>query len=293
MTDTTNGVVSVIHDIGYQRYQGARLGRRHAITSLYAHSMRAAFGIGRGAKAKIFPWLIIGVALMYAIVVIAVRSLTEQQLVTYRTYASGMSYPVMMFLAIIAPELVSRDLRDRVLPLYFSRPLKRTDYALTKLAALISAVLLLIAGPQLLIFIGAVFSSKDSVWHAARGEFGHLIPGLVASLLYALVLSSVSLLIASLTSKRAFGAAAIVGVFLITTPVVGILYVVGGPRLKELSELANPMTAVTGVMEWLFGLEGSTRGVIGGFGPIYGAATALLVIVCVMLLLTRYRRVSA
>ena len=38
----------------------------------------------------------------------------------------------MLFCAVVAPELVSRDLRGGVLPLYFSRPLTRIDYALAK-----------------------------------------------------------------------------------------------------------------------------------------------------------------
>src|SRR5262249_49162552 len=152
--------------------------------------------------------------------------------------ASGMSYPVMMFLAIIAPELVSRDLRDKVLPLYFSRPLRRADYALTKLAALVSAVLLLIAMPQVLIYVGAVFSKEDGVWSAAWHELRDLAPGLVATGIYALVLSGLSLLIASLTGRRAFAAAGVVAVFLITTPVVGILYAIGGTNMQQLAFLA-------------------------------------------------------
>ena len=42
MSDT-----SVIHDIGYQRYDGPRLGRRHVFGALYIHGLRAAFGFGR------------------------------------------------------------------------------------------------------------------------------------------------------------------------------------------------------------------------------------------------------
>ena len=57
---------SVIHDIGYQRYKGPRLGRWYANRSLYEQSLRTAFGIGRGAKAKIFPWMVIGIALSVA-----------------------------------------------------------------------------------------------------------------------------------------------------------------------------------------------------------------------------------
>jgi ABC-2 type transport system permease protein len=288
-------VTSVIHDIGYQRYQGPRLGRGYALRSLYVHSMRSVFGVGRGAKAKIFPWLIIGIALAYALVVVAVRTLTDQQLVTYDGYASGMSYPVMMFLAIVAPELVSRDLRDKVLPLYFSRPLRRSDYALVKLSSLISAVLLLIGGPQLLIYVGAVFSRDSDYFAGAWSELKDLTPGLVAAGIYALVLSGLALLVASLTSRRAFAAAGVVAVFLISTPVVGILFAIGDSTLQKLAFLANPMTMVQGLLGWLFDAGPAVEGEvdIGEFGPVYLLSVISLIVFSITLLLVRYRKVSS
>ncbi len=45
----------VIHDIGYRHYDGPRLGRAGIVRALGWHSLRSAFGIGRGAKAKIIP----------------------------------------------------------------------------------------------------------------------------------------------------------------------------------------------------------------------------------------------
>ena len=77
----------------------------------------------------------------------------------------------------VAPELVSRDLRGGVLPLYFSRPLRRTDYALAKLAALITAVLLLLAGPQLLMFLGGAFTDRTAL-SGAWNEFADFLAGL-------------------------------------------------------------------------------------------------------------------
>jgi ABC-2 type transport system permease protein len=284
---------SVIHDIGYQRYTGARLGRGHAIRSLYVHSVRAAFGVGRGAKAKIFPWLIIGIALAFALIAIAVKSITQQELVSYRGFANSMSYPVMMFLAIIAPELVSRDLRDKTLPLYFSRPLRRSDYALTKLASLMTAVMVLLGGPQLLIFIGVAFSADKDRLSYAGTELSHLWPGLIASLLYAFVLSSLALLVASLTSRRAFGAAGVVAVFLISTPIVGILFAIGGPVLRHLAALANPMTATRQTLQWFFGADRGDGIPLDNYGPIYGIAILALVVVCISLLLLRYRKVAS
>ncbi|MGI5244079.1 ABC transporter permease [Dactylosporangium sp. CA-139066] len=281
---------SVIHDIGYQRYTGPRLGRWYANRSLYEHSVRAAFGIGRGAKAKIFPWLIIGIVLLVAVVAIAVRSITGETFLTYRQYADGLSYPVMLFLAVVAPELVSRDLRDRTLPLYFSRPLARTDYALAKYAALVTAVLALLAVPQLLIYLGAIFTRTDG-FSGAWKELGDLGPGLTAALLRALVLASISLLVASLTGRRAFAAAFIVGVFLVTSPIAGILTVLGNDAVKSLAFLVNPMFLLLGVEQWIFGVKDGLP--IGDYGPVYGAAALVMLGGSVALLLLRYRKVAA
>ena len=65
-TDTT--AAGVIHDIGYQRYTGERLGRGYSARSLYTHGVRTAFGLGRSAKAKIFPWMVVGIVGLVAVV---------------------------------------------------------------------------------------------------------------------------------------------------------------------------------------------------------------------------------
>jgi ABC-type transport system involved in cytochrome c biogenesis ATPase subunit len=49
--------VGVIHDLGYRRYDGPRLGRVQIIRALIWHSFRSSWGIGRGVKAKIVPIL--------------------------------------------------------------------------------------------------------------------------------------------------------------------------------------------------------------------------------------------
>ncbi|GAA0715028.1 ABC transporter permease [Dactylosporangium roseum] len=287
---------SVIHDIGYQRYSGPRLGRWYANRSLYEHSLRTAFGIGRGAKAKIFPWLVIGIVVGVAIVEIAVRSISGQTLITYRGFVTGLSFPIILFLAIVGPELVSRDLRDRTLPLYFSRPLARTDYALAKYAALATAVLLLLGVPQLLIYTGAIFTRTDG-FSGAMKELGDMMPGLASALIQALVLAAVALVVAATTGRRAFAAAFIVGVFLITAPIVGILAELGTAlenwTLTNVAFLANPMTLLSGFEQWLFGADGNNRMPTGDFGPLYGVGAVALLALAITLLLARYRKVAA
>ena len=52
-----------IYDLGYRGYEGPRLGRRAAIWSLLAHSVRTAYGIGRNARSKVMP---VGLAVLAA-----------------------------------------------------------------------------------------------------------------------------------------------------------------------------------------------------------------------------------
>lgn len=279
---------SVIHDIGYQRYTGVRLGRAYATRALYAHGLRTAFGLGRSAKAKIFPWLVVGIVGVVAAVVTAVRAQFGEPVLSYTEFPEQLTVLIILFCAVAAPELVSRDLRSGVLPLYFARPLDRSDYALAKLAALATAVWLVLAGAQLMMFVGGAFSVEGM--RAVRDEFGDFLPGVAYSAVHAVVFSAIALLVASLAGRRAVAAAVIVAVFLVTTPVVGVLYAVGGETLRQLAFLASPMTLVGGVGDWLFESGGESG--VGPYGPLYGAAAVALVIVCVTLLLARYRKVA-
>jgi ABC-2 type transport system permease protein len=279
----------VIHDIGYQRYTGPRLGRRHIVGSLYLHSLRAAFGLGRGVKAKIFPGIVIGLAFAVAVVAVAIRTQTGEIAMTYLDYTEAMGILVLLFLAVVAPELVCRDLRARVLPLYFSRPVRRTDYALAKLAAMISAVWLLLAGPLLLMFLGGVFAQTDGVsgaWH----EFTDFLGGLGYAAIAAIVLGAVAVPLASLSSRRAVAAVVIVAAFLVTTPVIGVIEAVGGTTGQQLGPVLNPLGLLSGLQTWIFRTDSLD---VGRYGPLYLATALVLVGGCVALLVVRYRKVVA
>ncbi|MBL6277674.1 ABC transporter permease [Micromonospora fiedleri] len=286
----------VIHDIGYQRYTGPRLGRRAVFGALYVHGVRTAFGLGRSAKAKIFPWLVVGIVLMVAGAVTAIGSQIGETLMTYAQFADSMSWLVIFFVAVAAPELVSRDLRSGVLPLYFSRPLPTADYPMAKLLALATALWMLLGAPQLVMFLGAAFTGNDmgAVWD----ELLDLLPGLLYAGLWAVVFAAVGLLIAALTGKRAFAAGGIVAVFLMTTPIVGVLSILPSQAANQLAGIASPSTLVQGIGIWtmrdqLITDPDALGPDLGAFGPVYALVAALLVAACVALLLARYRKVAA
>ncbi|WBB79278.1 ABC transporter permease [Micromonospora sp. WMMD882] len=288
----------VIHDIGYQRYTGPRLGRWHVFGALYSHGLRTAFGLGRSAKAKIFPWMIVAIVVVVAAGLAAVRTQIGQPVLTYAQFADSMSWLVIFFVAVAAPELVSRDLRSGVLPLYFSRPLPRADYPLAKLAALVTALWLLLGAPQLVMFVGAAFTTGDGL-RGTWDELLDLLPGLLYAGLWAVVFASIGLLVASLTGKRAFAAGGVVAVFLMTTPIVGTLSVMPSQTLNELALLASPSTMVSAAGGWALGdllTDGdgdSLANQIGRFGPVYLVAVVAVVAGAVALLLARYRKVAS
>jgi len=282
---------SVIHDIGYQRYTGPRLGRAAVFGAIYVHGLRAAYGLGRSAKSKIFPWLVFGIVGLVAVILAAIRSQTGLLPLNYIQFADAVSWLIIFFVAVVAPELVSRDMKSGVLPLYFSRPLRSADYLGAKVAALVTAVWALLAGPQLILFLGGAFTTKtgmSGVWN----ELGDLLPAWGYSVLWALVFTGIGLLIASLTGKRAFAAGGIVAVFLMTTPVFGVLSILPSPTAQDLAGLSSPMTLVSGVGQWLIA-DANTGLNIGEFGPVYAIEAATLVATCLLLLLARYRRVAS
>ncbi|GAA1872652.1 ABC transporter permease [Asanoa iriomotensis] len=280
----------VIHDIGYQRYDGERLGRGDTFLALYSQSLRTVFGLGRSFKAKIFPWLVVAVVAIVGIVVMAIRSQTGEVVLTYAMFPQVLSTLLVLFVAIAAPELVSRDLHSGVLPLYFSRPLRPADYAMAKLAALVTGIVLVFGGGQILVFIGAAFSVKG--FGNVMNELADMGLGIIYTALYALVFGSIAVLIASLLKRRAVAAAAIVGSFLVTAPIVGVLSILPSESVRELAGLVNPVSLVSGVGDWLFEPSNEAGFGVGSFGPLYALVTIGLIAACATLLVTRYRKVS-
>jgi ABC-2 type transport system permease protein len=290
--------VGVIHDIGYQRYDGPRLGRAYVVRSLYSHGLRTAFGLGRSAAAKIFPWAVFGLVMLVAAILAAIRSQSGQMPITYWEFPGPISVLIILFCAVIGPELVSRDIRGGVLPLYFSRPLTRSDYALAKWASLATAVFILLVSPMLLMFLGGAFTvdGLSAVWT----EFVQFIKGVAVAGVYALVFASLSIVVSALAGRRAVAAALVVALFLVTTPIYGVLMGIAyrGSRgeeltgtnltLSQVAGLVSPGTLVGGVGQWWFDV---TRP-LGSYGPLYGVVALALTVVMLLLLLLRYRKVA-
>jgi ABC-2 type transport system permease protein len=283
---------SVIHDIGYQRYTGERLGAGYATRSLYVHGLRSIYGFGRSPKAKIFPWAIVAIFGAVAVIDIAIRAQSRNALMPI-SYLSFTDFPMtlllLFFTSAAAPELVSRDLRNKVLPLYFSRPISRAQYAWAKFAALVTGLFALLAAPLTLIFVAGAFGLDT--WRERGHEFNDYLGGLGGAAICAIFYASVGLFIASLLSRRMIASAAIVGWGLVSTAVGAIIAAILGHDSAggAIGFGLGQMTATVGLKEWLFHIQGE----FSGYGPVYLGLVVLVTALAALLLDLRYRKVSA
>jgi len=294
------GAAGSIYDLGYQHYAGARLGRRAAFAALYADSLRACFGLSRPARAKVVPIGLLALALVPAVIAVAVDALLAgvpggvvRNPIRYDSYFGATFQIVVLFVAAQAPELLGRDQRHHVLALYFSRALKRRDYALAKLAALISALLLLLVLPQCVIFVGKVLGGSDVA--AAFGDNLSKVPAiLLSSGAAAVALASIGLAIASFTPRRAYATAAIFAFFYITIAVAAIGHEAAGGDLGRYILLIAPTNALEGLTAWLFGTQpGAPLDEAAISGELYAGAATLMAAAATLILLRRYARIPA
>jgi ABC-2 type transport system permease protein len=285
----------VLYDLGYRGYDGPRLARRHPWGALYGHSLRAAFGLARGGRALFWPWSLVALASLPAFVQAAVSGVTggQAELVSNFEYLVRIQSVLALFCAGQAPELVSGDQRHTVLPLYFSRGLGRAEYALVKLAAMVSALLLVAAAPMAILFAGRL-GATDNLRAALDEIVPLLFPIAAGSLVSALVLGSIALAVASFTRRRGYAAAGILGVLLLSAPVTAALAGAAPDGVGRWAVLLSPIQTVGGTLHLLFGEEPAGQTLLGRAGlpaeaPLASAMS--LVLSSVALLVLRYRRV--
>ncbi|MGG2461800.1 ABC transporter permease [Streptomyces sp. RGM 3693] len=292
-TETTPGG-AYIHNIGYRHYDGPRLGRAYARRSLFSQSLRGAYGLGRSAKSKVLPMLLFGVMCLPAGIMVAVTMFTKASNlpVGYTRYAIFLQAVIGLYLAAQAPQSVSRDLRFKTTPLYFSRPIERADYVVAKFAAMASALFILTAAPLVILYVGALLGKLDFLDQTK--EFGQ---GLVCVALLSLLFAGIGLLVSALTPRRGFGVAAVIAVLTIpygaVSAIQGIATLQGSEAAVGWLGLFSPITLIDGVQStFLGGTSSFPNGLTPstGAGVVYLLVTLLVIAGCYGLLMRRYRK---
>ncbi|MDQ0942232.1 ABC transporter permease [Streptomyces sp. V1I1] len=285
-----------IHNIGYRNYEGPRLGRAYARRSLYSQSLRGAYGLGRSAKSKVLPMILLAVMCLPAAIIVAVAVATKLKdlPLDYTRYAIVTQAVIGLFLAAQAPQSVSRDLRFKTVPLYFSRPIERIDYVLAKYGAMASALFVLTAAPLVILYIGSLLAKMDFA-DQTKG----FAQGIVSVALLSVLFGGLGLVMAALTPRRGFGVAAVIATLTITygavSTVQAIAWETGSPGVIKWLGLFSPVTLIDGVQTAFLG---ATSAFPGEAGPGAGAGVAYLLVVLALVLgsyavlMRRYRKVG-
>ena len=294
-----------IHDVRYRPYDGEVTGSsRRAIISMARWSALRALGARRPWTAKIVPVGLAFIALGPAITALGVKALLGTQvtqklpgdLVPYGPYYQLIGFAILAYAAIVIPETICPDRRSRVLDLYLSTALSPREYVLGKIFASLTPLLAVTTLPLAFLYVGNVFFATYPLAYVQD----HLreIPAILGGgLLIALVYTLLGLAIASLTSRRAFASVGFILLMIISTLISGVLR--HAANLGPNSRLIN----LQGLPIWLAQkMIGESPGIIKE-GPLKHVDTpdvgllilinAILIVICVGVLVLRYRRSDA
>jgi len=239
-------VVGAVYDRGYRPYDGERGGRSAARAALFRASVRRALGLRRPWRQKVTASVLLGIAVVPAIVNVGVAYLTRDtvasdiEFITYREYV-GVSNALLVFVALTAPDIMCPDRRQRVLPLLFARPLTGVDYVMAKVGAMFAILFAFSFLPQVVLFVGQMLVSDDGALAYARdnAEVIWQVPIAVGAL--SIFFAAIGVAIASLTSRRIIAGASIVGLFLVTSILAAALV---GPEVASVEGRTGPPATV-------------------------------------------------
>lgn len=297
---TASGALGAVYDRGYRPYEGPRGGRREGTLALYRASMRRALGIRRSWRQKVFPWVLLAIATVPAIINVGIGYVTRDSpradfsFITYREYV-GVSSALLLFVALTAPDVVCPDRRHRVLPLIFARPLVGADYVLAKVAAISTILFAFSFLPQVVLFVGQMLVSKGALDYLTdNAAVLWQVP--LSVFLLAIYYGAIGVAVSSLTSRRIVGGVAILGLALVPSVVTGILLDSGEGDGTGTIAVLNLLALPLHLRDLIFLGNTDPDGPLGGIE--YGGLLAVIVYVVVLvaaftILFLRYRQPDA
>ena len=217
-----------IFEQGYRRYEGERLGVSASVRSLAIHSALRALGLRRTFWAKLLPIATVLIAYLPAAVFVGIAALLPKEITNeidaiprYADYFGTISAAILLFVAIVGPEVLCSDRKNGMLGMYLASPLTRDTYLLSKVLAVIPVLALVTIGPQLLLLIGR------SLVDAGPSSFGDflllLLRAVVSGIIVSALYTAISLAAASLTDRRAVASAGVILTLLISSGVTAAL----------------------------------------------------------------------
>jgi ABC-2 type transport system permease protein len=243
-----------ILDRGYRRFDGERSGIVGAVRSVAWHTTRSILGLGRSARHKVFPIIVLVIAFVPAVAFIALAALIGDLLEgelrpEYWEFFGFSFFATMLFTAMVTPEAIVRDRRDGMFALYLSTPLTKPTYLGAKVLAVTGVLATIVLGPPVLWLLGYTFQSQgpDGIgeWVGTLGRM------LVAGLVICAVSTAVSLAASSLTDRRAFASVAVILTLLGLSIVANVL--VEAADAAQIVRLIDPLSTSLEIAPRLWG----------------------------------------
>lgn len=126
-----------------------------------------------------------------------------------------------LVVGLIAPPLISQDIRSRAFLLYFSRPLGRVEYVLGKLATVWAYLAMISVVPALLLYVLGILLSPEVGVIAATWDLPLRI--IVATAVLSIPTASLALCISSLTQESRYAAFAWFAIWILGWVTFGVL----------------------------------------------------------------------
>jgi ABC-2 type transport system permease protein len=228
--------------------------------------------------------------------VVARHSVWSWLLYTFLRYPQGGILALMV--GIIAPPLISQDVRSRAFLLYFSRPITRWQYALGKLATVWFYLLMISALPALVLYILGVLLSPSASVVFDTWDLPFRILG--ASAILMVPTASLALCMSSLTQESRYAGFAWFAVWILGWFTYAVMVGVEMERsTRAATAMDETLTPESIYEKWspvsLYHALGQVQGWVFGFADFeqvkYSALT--LAIIAVLSTMILFRRISA
>ena len=197
----------VVFDLGYRPHEGERLGRAGAVRALYRDGIRRVFGIRRRARRKVFPALLVGIAILPALFFVAfgvvAGELGTDAFFDHPDYFDWTGNITLVFCALAASELIVPDRIHGTMNVYASRPLTAIDYVGARALSMAVVVFGFMWFPHLLLLIGRAWTSSDGFGDYLVGNLDVLWETALATIIYFLAYGALAFLVAVYSSRTA------------------------------------------------------------------------------------------
>jgi ABC-type transport system involved in multi-copper enzyme maturation permease subunit len=124
---------------------------------------------------------------------------------------------MFVFGAVVAPELLCRDRREGVINLYLVRPLTGSDYIVSRWLAFLTVMIAAAWLPQIILFLGLCGGDPKPMEYFTK-HWQDIPKFLLAGVAIATYATTLAMLTASFTTRRAYASVFLVGLFVISTP---------------------------------------------------------------------------